>query len=225
MQATTTTSAPVTATPGPNGHSVGSHPVPGKLRRRPLMALAWASLVLFGAGLGVVVWMGSTTSSEVVAVRAGVDRGELITAEDLMVVRVSVDPAVQVVPSSQLQSLVGQRAASDLSAGTLLSPAQVQPDVLPRTGESVVGLALAVGQLPAEPLRAGDRVRLVQTPAEQAEVTTTPVTIDAAVQSVTNSADGQLVVVDVVVPSAKAAEVAARAATGRVAVVLDSRER
>lgn len=142
-----------------------------------------------------------------------------------MVVRVSVDPAVQVVPSSQLASLVGQRAASDLSAGTLVSPAQVQPDVLPRTGESVVGLALAVGQLPAEPLRAGDRVRLVQTPAEQAEVTTTPATIDATVQSVTNSADGQLVVVDVVVPSAKAAEVAARAATGRVAVVLDSRER
>lgn len=225
MQATTTTSAPVTATPGPNGQAVGSHPVPNKLRRRPLMALAWASLVLFGAGLGVVVWMGSTTSSEVVAVRAAVDRGELITAEDLMVVRVSMDPAVQVVPSSQLDSLVGQRAASDLSAGTLLSPAQVQPDVLPRTGESVVGLALAVGQLPAEPLRAGDRVRLVQTPPELAEVTTTPVTIDATVQLVTNSVDGQLVVVDVVVPSAKAAEVAARAATGRVAVVLDSRER
>lgn len=225
MQATTTTSAPVTATNSPNGRAVGSHPIPGKLRRRPLMALAWASLVLVGAGLGVVVWMGSTTSSEVVAVRAGVDRGELITAEDLMVVRVSVDPAVQVIPSAQLGALVGQRAASDLSAGTLLNPAQVQPDVLPRTGESMVGLALAVGQLPAEPLRAGDRVRLVQTPAELAEVTAAPVTIDAVVQSVTTSTDAQLVVVDVVVPSAKAAEVAARAATGRLAVVLDSRER
>ena len=224
MQATTTTTPPATAA-APNGRTVGPNPLPGKLRRRPLMALAWVALVLLGAALGVVVWMGSSASSEVVAVRVAVDRGELITAEDLMVVRVSVDPAVQVVPSSRLDGLVGQRAASDLSAGTLLNPAQIQPDVLPATGQSVVGIALAVGQLPAEPLRSGDRVRLVQTPSEQAEVTTNPVTIDATVQSVTNSADGQQVDVDVVVPSAKAAEVAARAATGRVAVVLDSRER
>jgi hypothetical protein len=189
------------------------------------MALLWVGLVLFGAVLGVVVWMGSTTSAEVVAVRAAVDRGELITAEDLMVTRVAVDPSVRVVPAAQLNGLVGQRAASDLTAGTLLNPAQVQPDVMPRTGESVVGLALGVGQLPAEPLRAGDRVRLVQTPADQAEIPATQVTIDAVVQSVTNSADGQQVVVDVLVPSAKAAEVAARAATGRVALVLDSRER
>lgn len=224
MQSTTTT-PPVTATPGPNGHSPAVHPLPGKLRRRPLMALLWVGLVLFGAVLGVVVWMGSTTSAEVVAVRAAVDRGELITAEDLMVTRVAVDPSVRVVPAAQLNGLVGQRAASDLTAGTLLNPAQVQPDVMPRTGESVVGLALGVGQLPAEPLRAGDRVRLVQTPADQAEIPATQVTIDAVVQSVTNSADGQQVVVDVLVPSAKAAEVAARAATGRVALVLDSRER
>ena len=47
MQTTTTTSTPpVTATPGPNGHALASHPLPGKLRRRPLMALMWAALVL-----------------------------------------------------------------------------------------------------------------------------------------------------------------------------------
>lgn len=225
MQATTTTSAPVTATNSPNGRAVGSHPIPGKLRRRPLMALAWASLVLVGAGLGVVVWMGSTTSSEVVAVRAGVDRGELITAEDLMVVRVSVDPSVQVVPAAQLNGFVGQRAASDLTAGTLLSPSQITADVMPGTGQSVVGIALSPGKLPAEPLRPGDQVRLVQTPPEQGDVPTSQVTVDAVVQSVTPAADGQTVVVDVVVPSSRAPEVAARAATGRVSLVLDSRER
>ena len=226
MQTTTTTSTPPgTASPGPNGHALASHPLPGKLRRRPLMALLWAALVLFGAVLGVLVWMGSRNAAEVVAVRATVDRGALIIAEDLMVVRVAVDPAVRTVPAAQLNGMVGQRAAGDLAAGTLLSPAQVQPDVIPRTGESVVGIALGVGQLPAEPLRPGDRVRLVQTPADQAEVPAVQVTVDAVVQSVANSADGQRVVVDVVVPSGKAAEVAARAATGRVALVLDSRER
>ena len=68
-------------------------------------------------------------------------------------------------------------------------------------------------------------MRLVQTPAEQAEVPAVQATVDAVVQSVADNADGQRVVVDVVVPSGKAAEVAARAATGRVALVLDSRER
>ena len=54
---------------------------------------------------------------------------------------------------------------------------------------------------------------------------TSQVTVDAVVQSVTPAADGQMVVVDVVVPSSRAPEVAARAATGRVSLVLDSRER
>ena len=96
----------------------------------------------------------------------------------------------------------------------------------PATGESIVGVALATGKLPAEPLRAGDRVRLVQTPADQADVPATQVTIDALVQNVpVMSEDGQTVVIDLLVPSSRAAEVAARAATGRVALVLDSRER
>lgn len=222
MQATT--SRQIATPASPNGH-VPLAAAPPRLRRRPLMALVWIGLVLVGGALGVAVWMGSTTSSEVVAVRTAVDRGSTITASDLMVVRVAVDPSVQVVPASQLAGMVGQRAASDLAAGTLLSPGQVTSDVVPATGQSVVGVALAVGKLPAEPLRPGDQVRLVQTPADQADVPAAPVTIDAVVQSVTASDDGQTVVVDVLVPSARAPEVAARAATGRVAVVLDSRER
>jgi hypothetical protein len=96
----------------------------------------------------------------------------------------------------------------------------------PATGESIVGIALGIGQLPAEPLRPGDRVRLVLTPVAQGEVTTSQVAIDALVQGVTSpAADGQTVVVDLVVPAPRAPEVAALAGTGRVALVLDSRER
>lgn len=218
-----TISRQVSTPVGPNGRAPSSA-VP-RLRRRPVMALVWVALVLVGGALGVAVWMGSTTSSEVVAVRTAVDRGATITAEDLMAVRVAVDPAVRVVPASQLAGMVGHRAASDLTAGTLLNPAQVTTAVVPATGQSVVGVALAKGKLPAMPLRPGDRVRLVQTPADQADVPATQVTIDAVVESVAPSEDGQSVVVDVLVPSASAPEVAARAATNRVALVLDSRER
>ncbi|MGC3994777.1 MAG: SAF domain-containing protein [Propionicimonas sp.] len=189
------------------------------------MAVVSAALVVFGGMFGVGVWTLATSSVEVVAARLAIDRGAVITADDLAVTRVTVDPSVPVVPAADLAGLVGKRAASDVAAGTLLSPAEVTDALPPATGDSVVGVALATGQLPAEPLRPGDRVRLVQTPQAQGEVPATQVTIDAQVQSVVQAADGQTTVVDLLVPSTRAAEVAARAATGRVALVLDSRER
>lgn len=226
---TTTTARPTSAAPnGANGRqatAASATTTARKLRRRPAMVLFSVGLVLIGAVLGVGVWMASTSSVEVVAARVAVERGAVISDTDLVVTRAAVDPSVPVVPAAQLSSLVGKRAASDVAAGTLLSPAQVTDVLPPGTGESVVGVALTTGQLPAEPLRPGDRVRLVQTPLAQGEVPATQVTIDAEVQSVTPAADGQTTVVDLLVPSSRAAEVAARAATGRVAVVLDSRER
>lgn len=190
------------------------------------MIVVAVAMVAFGALLGFLVWSMSSTSVEVVAMRSAVDRGEVISSDDLMLVRVTVDPAVQIVPGAQLGEIVGKRAASDLVAGSLLSPAGVAGKVAPATGESIVGVALAVGKLPAEPLRVGDKVRLVQTPADQADVPATQIAIDAVIQNVPEmSEDGQTVVVDLLVPSSRAAEVAARAATGRVALVLESRER
>ncbi len=221
-----TITSPHQTTTKPNGHEpAGNASSPGRLRRRPLMVLVSVGLVLVGAVLGVGVWMLSSSSVEVVAARTSIERGATITAEDLVVTRVTVDETVPVIRSDQLSGLVGQRAASDIASGTLLSPAEVTDVLPPGTGDSVVGVALGMGQLPAEPLRAGDRVRLVQTPAAQGEVPATQVTIDAVVQSVTVAADGQTTVVDLLVPSSRAAEVAARAATGEVALVLDSRER
>ena len=226
MGTTTTARPPSTAPNSVNGRkpAVGAS-TPRKLRRGPLMVLVSIGLVLIGAALGVGVWLLSSSSVEVVAARASIDRGVVITAADLEGTRVVVDSTVPVVPATELSGLVGKRAASDVAAGTLLSPAQVTAVLPPGTGESVVGVALATGQLPAEPLRPGDHVRLVQTPAAQGDVPATQVTIDAEVQSVTPAADGQATVVDLLVPESRAAEVAARAATGRVAMVLDSRER
>ncbi len=226
---TTTTARPTSPAPnGANGRPPAAAAVTAtarKLRRRPAMVLFSVGLVLIGAVLGVGVWMASTSSVEVVAARVAIERGAVISDAHLVVTRAAVDPSVPVVPAAELAGLVGKRAASDVAAGTLLSPAQVSDVLPPATGESVVGVALTTGQLPAEPLRPGDRVRLVQTPLAQGEVPATQVTIDAEVQSVTPATDGQTTVVDLLVPSSRAAEVAARAATGRVAVVLDSRER
>lgn len=195
-----------------------------RLRRRPLLVVVAIALVVAGAAMGVLLWSSATSSTEVVMVRADVARGEVITAADLGTVRVSVDPALQTVPAVELERFVGQRAAADMTQGTLLSPGQATDQVVPGSGESMVGIAVAPGMLPSEPLRPGDAVRVVQTPGNGGEVNgKAPAEIDATVVSVTTSETAT--VVNVIVPSSDAAELAARAATGKVAVVLDSRVR
>ncbi len=159
----TTTQRPA-APPQADGVPVQASPV--KLRRRPSMVIWSIALVVLGGVLGLAIWSLSSTSTEVVAVRAAVDRGELITAEDLVVARVAVDPSLRVVPAADLEQVVGQRAVRDLAPGTLLSPDQVGPDVIPgladRTAEQghpVGGQVLAAagllgnggGELAAEP--------------------------------------------------------------------------
>ncbi len=88
---------------------------------------------------------------------------------------------------------------------------------------SVVSVPIDSGLVPSVPIRAGDTVRLVQTPATGGELATTPLTVTAEVVSVT--VDDPTTVVNVLVPFDKASNLAELAATGRVAVVLDSAAR
>lgn len=197
-----------------------------RLRRRPLLLVVGVALLVMGAMAGVWLWSAASTSVEVVVVRADVQRGAIIPASALGRVRVTVDPSVQTVPGDQMESMVGRSAAVDLSAGALLTPSQVTDLVQPGEGMSMVGIPVAPGLMPAEPLRAGDQVRLVQTPGPSGEVSDknpSPAVITATVVRVTPGETQT--VVDVLVTQDKSAELAARAATGKVAVVLDSRER
>lgn len=198
-------------------------PEPPKLRRRPLAAVIALALVLGGGMLGVWAWTTATSTAEVVATRTAVQRGDTLAADDLMVVRVNPDPALQLVPASGLESLVGLRATTDLVAGALVAPEQVSEVLPPALGTSVVGVAPDLGFMPAEPLRPGDRVRVVQTPGGQGDYVDDPVSLAAEVLAVRRVEDR--VVIDLLVPSALAPEMASRAATGKVAVVLDPRER
>lgn len=206
-----------------DGARVSAAPEPTRLQRRPLMVVIGVALVAAGGVLGLWLWASASTASEVVAVRADLQRGQLISVEALTTVRITLDPQLRTVPGAELETLVGKRAVTDLAAGTLLSPGQVSDQVVPQLGESVVGIPVAPGLMPAEPLLAGDTVRLVHTPGQAGEVTAAPVTVTARVLTVT--AGDTHTVVDVVVSSDQAAELAARAATGDLAVVLDSRER
>jgi SAF domain len=199
---------------------------PPKLRRRPLLVVASVAAVCFGGLLGVWAYTSVTTAQDVVAVRSTVQRGALISRENLATVRISVDPALNPIPAAELDRLVGQRAAMDLPAGGLVTHGSTSPTVIPAQDMSVVGVGVPAALLPGEPLRAGDQVRVVATPGQQGEVADEEQrSITATVVGLYPDADSGQTVVSVQVPYDQAAELAARAATGKVAVVLDSRER
>lgn len=206
---------------------------PPRLRRRPVLAAASAVAVTVGALGSAWAWTVSSDAQQVVAARSTIQRGAVIARGDLVAVRVGVDPALSPLPASRLESLVGQRAAMDVAAGSLVTSSEVTRSVLPARGLSLVGVGVTAASLPGTPLVAGDRVRIVATPAQvgdpagSAATGVVPQTIAATVVS-TSPGDAGLgtgTVVSVQVPSAQAAQLAAWSSTGKVAIVLDSRER
>ncbi len=122
--------------------------------------------------------------------------------------------------------MVGRQAAVDLKAGQLLVPPAVTTELVPGRGRSAVGLSLTAAQMPSEPLLVGDDVRVVSTPGSQGEVGSgTPVVYRGQVVGVAERGSDGTTAVTVQVDAEVAPELAARSASGKVALVLDSRVR
>ena len=94
---------------------------PPRIRRRPLLLVGTIAAVLIGGPGTAWVFTTSAASTEVVAVRAAVQRGEVIEPDDLAVVRVGLDPSLDVVLAGRIDEIPGQRAATDLVQGSLLA--------------------------------------------------------------------------------------------------------
>jgi hypothetical protein len=197
---------------------------------------AAAVLLVFMGVLGSV-WLYSSTSAahQVIAARETIQRGTVITREDLMTVSIGGDVALQPIAASQMSTLVGKRAALDVAAGSLLTAEAVTEQDVPADGYSLVGVGVPAATMPGVELVAGDRVRIVVTPGQaQGQLADPsagePVTTSAVVMRVQTdvadaSAVGSKTVLTVQVPTADAPYLAALASTGDVAVVLDSRDR
>src|SRR3954447_4328031 len=194
---------------GDGPEPVGTVGPPPRLRRHPLLVVGSVVAVCLGALLAAWAYSSVTTAQEVVGVRSGVLRGETITRDDLVAVRVGVDPALHPIAAARIAELVGQRAARDLSAGGLVTAEDVAPTVLPAASMSVVGVSVPVGLLPGEPLVAGDAVRVVATPGQQGDVSAGPQrVIPATVVGVHSDGESGQSVVSVQVPSGLAPELA-----------------
>lgn len=208
----------------PEPGASGPHLVPPpKLRRRPAVVAGAVAAICLGALLAVWAWSSTTHTQEVLAARTTIPRGAVIGASDLERVRISGDPALSPLPASAFDSVVGKRAALDIAAGGLLTAAETTSTALPPKGMSVVGVALTPAQVPGLRLESGDKVRIVLTPAQGADAPSgAPPFSQAQVVDVHADATSGDYVVDVLVPYADASVLAARAATGDVALVLDS---
>lgn len=159
----TTTTTPVTG----DGHR-RLQVDPGSRTRRQAVArnrgrIAAGVFAIALAGLLAVLVYGNVGQrNEVLAVARTVDPGQVISAEDVKVVRVAADPDVHTIAASARSSIIGQRAAVRLLPGSLLSPDAVTKGDVIGPGFSVIGAIVKPGQYPLG-LRAGDRVEVVVT--------------------------------------------------------------
>ncbi len=200
-------------------------PVPTvRARRRPaLMALGIACIA---TGALAAAWLVGRAGDRVgvLVVAREVPYGAVVSASDLAVSEVSVDPAVDTVPAGDLTTVVGQVAAVRMVAGTLLSPSWLQAAAPPRPGEVLVALALPETRMPAGALAAGDRVRIVSTPGQDAEPpdAAPPTLVATVVRLGATDLDG-VTVIDVAVAADTGPMLAAWSATGRIALLLEPR--
>jgi hypothetical protein len=210
--------------PHPTAPESGASLVPPpKLRRRPALVVAAVIVTVLGCLIGAWAWSATTNTQEVLAARDTIHRGEVIEAGDIERVRISGDPALAPLPASAYDGVVGRRAALDIAAGGLLTSEATADEPIPPKGQSVVGISLTPAQVPGMPLYGGDSVRIVVTPGESGDAPTSSpqFTVGEVVGTYVDETTGNTVV-NVLVPYADAGVLAARAATGNVALVLDS---
>jgi hypothetical protein len=194
---------------------------PVRAGRRPLLTLAGVLVVVMAAAGAGWAYLSAGDTVQVLALARTVQAGHQLAVADLTVKAIDEASVGSALRRSEASSVVGQYAAVPLLEGQLLVPGAIADALLPAPGTSVVGVPVGPGQMPTTSVQAGDQVLLVSTPAEQEAPPkgTAPDSMSATVVSIDPIADSDKVVVNVQVPAEHAAMLAARAATGRIAIV------
>ncbi|WP_081844740.1 SAF domain-containing protein [Cellulomonas sp. URHE0023] len=190
-------------------------------RRRPMLVIAGIVMVVVGALAAVWLVSSSGHRTHVVVMARDVAYGTPISATDLTTTAVAVDPSVATIPAAQAGDLVGQVAVTSLPRGTLLARADLTSDGVVGADEVLVPLPLSAERVPAGGLAGGDRVLVVDAPAQGADpVAGTPTSTAATVVRVSAPDINGMVVADVVATTEDGPVLATRAATGRFALVV-----
>ncbi|TDB88716.1 flagellar biosynthesis protein FlgA [Micromonospora fluostatini] len=188
-------------------------------RMRPgLLGLAVLLIALGGLGSAFAVTSVRATGSYLAVARA-VEVGREIRADDLVTVQMAGGQGLSPVAASQLDEVVGKRAAVALTPGTLLTMAQLTDDPLLGPGQQQISLALTPGEVPARTLSPGDKVLLVTTPDRNSDSRGPGTRFEATVIE-TATPEATSVVVYLALPSRDVPAVVVLAAQKRIALVL-----
>lgn len=212
-----------------NGHAeqnINLGPVPNQARKRRLPEMAAGLLLVAVCALGALWWQTSSTDRHpVLALRASVERGQVIELVDLQVVSIDTDQPIAVLADTEAVQIVGRVARTDLPAGTLVIPPQFSSGSTLGIDEGVVGMSLEAGQFPSLALSPGDAVAIVLTPSPGdprafGDTIEATVLVDRAevVEVAQLGVQGALFVA-IQVDEDEAAQVAAAAATNRVRLI------
>lgn len=206
----------------------------GRRRRRPLFYVICIGLICLGAAVAAFAFTRVSNSHQVVAVASTIHAGQTIAEGDLRLINVSSDSDLETIPAGEQASVVGKVAQLDMAAGSVVTPESYGETSIPAKGEAVVGLSLTPAQMPSSSISVGDNVSLVAVSDDStgtfAETTDTieGTVVGVSAPSVDGASGGDPQtgnsVVDVSVPASSAPGLAAKAANGKVALVLDSRE-
>lgn len=128
-------------------------------RRRTRIA-GGAALAAFAIGGNVLLYASLDDRTEVLQVVDDIRAGVTITADDVRVVEVDVDPTVPVLRADELALVAGQYARVHIASGTLLAPVLLQPGPLVGPGSAVVAVELRPTLVP-DGLRERSLVELI----------------------------------------------------------------
>lgn len=202
---------------------VGGLPEPTRPRRRPVLILVGVVVAALAAAVVAVALNAVTQTQLVWQTSVAVVRGEPVTERQLEPVEVPAAAAGTLLAASvesQAALTDGAVWATDLPAGQLLSGALTVEGLPIDPGQALVGLRLDPGGFPTVGLRPGDAVKVVDTARDRdTTVLVDRATVEAAVE-LTDQGPSSPRLVTVQVPQDRAADVAAAAAAGQVALVV-----
>jgi hypothetical protein len=188
-------------------------------RMRPgLFGLAILLVALGGLGSAFAVASVRATGSYL-AVARDVPVGTVLGAGDLTRVQVAGGQGLSPVKASDLDRVIGKRAAVSLVPGTLLTMKQLTDKPLLGPGQQQVAVGLKPSQVPARKLNPGDKVLLISTPDKNASNGAPSTRFDGVVIDATIP-DKTSVVLYVALAVRDVPAVVALAADSRLAVVL-----
>lgn len=203
--------------PSPSGTS------PATTKRSTPMALVGLAAVVAGAMLFAALYTSVDKRQAVLGVARPVAAGQVISAGDLRVVRVSSATGITPLPASRQAGIIGKTAGVGLVPGSLLVESQLGSSSDLRPGQAVVAIALKAGQAPPL-LRAGTRVQVVDSVKSSSGDQPKPVVLSTqAIVSAAGKADSSsssATVVSLMVPAGDAPAVSASAMDGRVSLIV-----